>query len=91
MVPAVAVKVAVVAAAATATEAGTVNSALLLESETDDPPVGAALERVTVQVEVAALARLAGVQANVDTVTGALRFRVAVREDPFKVPVTTAV
>ena len=91
MVPAVAVKVAVVAAAATVTEAGTLSSALLLDSETDDPPVGAALESVTVQVEAPALTRLAGVQVNVDTVAGALRFKVAVREDALRVAVTTAV
>ena len=41
-VPAVAVNVAVEAAAATVTEAGTVSAALLLDNATEDPPVGAA-------------------------------------------------
>lgn len=44
-------KVAVVLPAATVTEAGTVTEALLLVSETDRPPVGAALFNVTVPVE----------------------------------------
>ena len=47
----VTVKVAVVLPAATVTEAGTVAEALLLESETEMPPVGAALLKVTVPVE----------------------------------------
>ncbi len=46
-----AVKVAVVLPAATMTEAGTVTAALLLKSEMDTPPVGAALLNVTVPVE----------------------------------------
>ena len=48
--PAVALKVAVVAPAATVTEAGTVSRALLLASVTLVPPVGAAWVTVTVQV-----------------------------------------
>ena len=53
---AVAVKVAVVAPEGTSTEAGTVKAEVrLLESETVDPPMGAELERLTVQeVEVEA-------------------------------------
>jgi hypothetical protein len=46
---AVALKFAVVAPAATVTEAGTVSDALLLESVTADPPVGAICVRVIVQ------------------------------------------
>jgi hypothetical protein len=45
------VKVAVVLPAATVTEAGTVAAALLLESEIDTPPAGAALFNVTIPVE----------------------------------------
>jgi hypothetical protein len=46
----VTIKVAVVAPAATDTEAGTVADALLLESETETPPEGAAALKVTVPV-----------------------------------------
>jgi hypothetical protein len=57
---AVAVKVAVVAAAGTSTEAGTVKAETrLLPRVTVVPPVGAALETVTVQVVVAEAARVA--------------------------------
>jgi len=73
MVPAVAVKVLVVDPAATVTEAGTVNSALLLDSVTDAPPAGAACERVTVQVDAAALTRLAGLQVKLLTVVVAVK------------------
>ena len=52
-VPAVAVKFAVVAPAVTVTEAGTVSAALFEESPTEAPPVSAARDNVTVQVEVA--------------------------------------
>ena len=48
---ATAVKLAVVAAEATVTEVGMVTAeVMLLERATVDPPEGAALERVTVQV-----------------------------------------
>ena len=51
--PAVAVNVAEVDPAATATDAGTVSAALFEDSDTFAPPVGAELARVTVQVLVA--------------------------------------
>lgn len=51
MVPAVALKVALVAAAATDTPAGTDSRALLLVSATVTPPAGAGFDRVTVQVD----------------------------------------
>ena len=51
MVPAVAVNVFDVEPEATVTEAGTVNRALLLDSVTDDPPVGAVCDSVTVQLD----------------------------------------
>jgi hypothetical protein len=47
---AVELKVAVVAAAATVTDAGTVSEALLLDRVTEEPPVGAVCVRVTVHV-----------------------------------------
>jgi hypothetical protein len=53
------VKLAVVAPPETVTDAGTVRApVLLLESVTIDPPVGTALESVTVQVVEASAARL---------------------------------
>jgi hypothetical protein len=51
-VPAVTVKFAVVAPAATVTDAETGSAALFEESATEAPPVNAARDRVTVQVEV---------------------------------------
>jgi hypothetical protein len=62
MLPAVAVKPAEAAPAATATEDGTVSSVLLEASATVDPPDGAAALNVTVQVADPAEARLPGVQ-----------------------------
>jgi len=59
----VALKVAEVAAAATVTEAGTVRVVLVLVRVTMPPPVGAAWVRVTVQVELPELLRVAGRQA----------------------------
>jgi hypothetical protein len=51
-VPVVALKLAVVAAAATVTDAGTVKELLLLDRVTTAPPAGAAWVKVTVQVDV---------------------------------------
>jgi hypothetical protein len=57
------VKVAVVLPAATVTEAGVVAAALLLASETDTPPEGAAPLKVTVPVADVPLATLEGLTA----------------------------
>jgi hypothetical protein len=78
MLALVALKPAVVAPAATVTEAGTVRIALLLDSVTVTaaPPVGAALDRVTVQALVALDPRLAGAHVIEDTSTGATRLMV---------------
>ena len=73
-------KVAAVAAAATVTEAGTVSVALELVRVTEAPPAGAALVRVTVQVEEALWPRLVGLQTREDTSTGAARLMVALAE-----------
>jgi len=86
----VAVNVAVVAAAATVTEAGTVKAALLLLSVTLAPPAGAACVRVTVQVLEAFCPRLAGLQANEDTPTGATKLTVVLAELPLYVAVIVA-
>ena len=63
---AVALKVPVVAAAATVTDAGVVSSGLLLDTETAVPPAGATLVRVTVQPLIAPEARLEGLQPSED-------------------------
>src|SRR5580700_3805630 len=64
MAEVVALKVADMAAAATVTDAGTVRVALLLVRTTEAPPVGAAWDRVTVQVLVELGPRLVGLQAS---------------------------
>ena len=87
---AVALKVAVVAPAATVTEAGTVSDALLLASVTLDPPVGAVCVSVTVHVLTALCPRLVGLHATLETSTGASRLIVAVCELPPRVAVTVA-
>jgi hypothetical protein len=87
---AVALKVAVVAAAATVTEAGTVSRALLLDSVTDDPPVGAVCVRVTVQVLTPLWFKLVGLQVTLETNTGASRLIVAVCELVLSLAVTVA-
>ncbi|MBL0160911.1 MAG: hypothetical protein IPP47_28075 [Bryobacterales bacterium] len=89
-VPAVAVKVAVATPAATVTEAGTVRAALLSESVTSNPPVGAIFLRVTVQMAAAPDASEAGAQVRVDGTIGATRVNVEVAEEPFSAAVTTA-
>ena len=61
-VAAVAVKLAVVAPPFTATDAGTVAEALLLDRPTLAPPAGAAALRVTVQALVPGVATEDGVQ-----------------------------
>jgi hypothetical protein len=87
---AVAVKVALVAPAATVTEAGTVSSVLLLARVTAAPPGSAGWVVVTVQLLVALWPRLAGVQATEDTSTGASRLTEAVCELGPNVAVTMA-
>ena len=78
MLPAVTGKVADVEPDATVTEAGVVSPLLLSESETEEPPAGAAALSATVQVAVAPEDRLVGLQASEDTSTGATRLRLAV-------------
>jgi hypothetical protein len=89
---AVALKVAVVASAATVTDAGTVSKVLLLAKFTLDPPAGAVWVSATVQVLTAPCPRLVGLQTKVETSTGAgaSRLIVAVWELPPRVAVTTA-
>jgi len=90
-VPAVAVKFAVVAPAATVTEVGTVSAALFEESPTGDPPAKAARDKVTVQVVVAAEATEFGEQDKPEIAGGGgftVTEAVAV---PFNVAVTVTV
>ena len=91
MVAAVALKVAEVEPAATVTDAGVVSSALLSDTVTEVPPVGAALVSVTVHVLAALEPRLVGLQASEERATGATRLSVAVRDTPLRVAVTVAV
>jgi hypothetical protein len=87
---AVALNVAVVAPDATVTDAGTVSEVLLLASVTLEPPAGALWVSVTVQVLTALCPRLVGLQARVETSTGASRLIVAVWELVPRVAVTVA-
>ena len=66
MVPAVAVKFALLAPEGTVTDAGTGRLALLLLRLTLNPPVPAALVSVTVQVVVWPVVSVVGVQESVD-------------------------
>ena len=87
--PAVTVKLAVVDPAATVTDAGVVNAALLSDVVTLAPPVGAAADSVTVQVEVAPDTTLFGVHASLETVTATgVTVTAAVVELPFNAAVT---
>jgi len=89
-VPAMAVKVAVVAPTLTLTEAGMLSSALLFDSATVVPPVGAAWFSVTVQVVAAPEFKLVGLQARPVSSVGATRVKLAVWDVPFRVAVTVA-
>ena len=89
--PAVAVKVAVLAVAATVTDGGTVNAALLLERAIVAPPVGAAWLSVTVQVVELLEVNVVGLQETEESSTETAKEIVAFCEEPFKVAVTTAV
>jgi hypothetical protein len=82
--------VAVVAAAATVTDAGTVSVELVLVNVTFAPPVGAACVSVTVQVLEAFCPRLVGLQVSVDTSTGATRLMLVLAELPLYVTVMVA-
>ena len=91
IVPATAVKVAVVELAATVTEGGTLKDALLEDAATTVPPAGAALDTVTVQVVAAFEARMVILQVSEERLPGACRVMVAVAVVPFNVAVMVAV
>jgi len=73
-------KVAVMAAAATVTDAGTVRVALVFVTVTLAPPVDAAFVSVTVHVLDASGPRLVGLHAREDTRTEATRLTVVLAE-----------
>ena len=77
---AVALKVPVVVAAATVTDAGTASKVLLLASVTVDPPVGAAALRLTVHVLIPPGLRLVGLQVSAEIRPGATRAIMTLRE-----------
>ena len=87
----VALKVAVVADAATVTDAGTDSVEFVLDRVMTAPPAGAALVRVTVQVLDEFGPRLVGLHPREDTSTGATRLIVAFAELPLYVAVTVVV
>ena len=87
----VAVKPTVVAPDAAVTLAGTVASALLLDSATASPAAGAAPLNVTVHEEVPGAFTLDGLQETLLGTTAAAKLRVACWLTPLKVAVTVAV
>ena len=82
--------VAVVPAAGTVTDVGTVRVAFVFVRDTTAPPVGAGCVRVTVQVLDAFCPRLVGLQTSDDTNTDAARLMVALAELLLYVAVTVA-
>ena len=91
MVPAVSATEAVVAPAATVSEAGDAKRVLLLLRLTAVPPVGADCEMATVHVVVAPEPSDVGLQVRKDNVGGGFSVKLAVLELPFRVAVKTAV
>jgi hypothetical protein len=84
----VALNVAVVAPAATVTEAGTVSEALLLASVTLDPPVGAVVFKVTVQLATAPGFRLPGLHMR-DEMAGTVTIALAPADTVSPLPVAS--
>src|SRR5690349_10292214 len=78
----VTVKVSLLLPAATVTERGTVAAALLLESETDTPPVGAGPLKVMVPVAEAPPVTLAGETATDESETPTFEVRGIVMVEP---------
>lgn len=92
IVPALAVKLAVVAVAGTMTEAGSVRRlGMAPEMVTETPPVGAAPLKLTVQVALVLEASVGALHCREETKTGASRESVADLEEPLRDAVTVAV
>lgn len=85
------VKLAVVAAAAIVTLAGTVSRELVLARATTAPPAGAACDRVTVHVADEFDARVVGVQVRVGAETGAVKVTITLAAPSASVAVMVAV
>lgn len=90
-VPAFAVKVLLLAPAATVTPVGIVSVVLLSESVTRDPLAGAVPVKVTVQVLLALDERVVGLHFSDNTVSDGEIVIDAVLELPFRLAVKTAV
>jgi hypothetical protein len=90
MVPRLALKVAEAVLPGTVIEAGTVSTALLLDSPTVLPPAGAGWLRVTVQVEEAPEFTLVGLHASAETSVGAIRLKFVLCDEPLRVAVIAA-
>jgi len=90
-VPALAVKVAEVVAAATVTEAGTVRAALFLLNATGAPPDGASPDSVTLHVVDAPDTRLVELQVSAERVIGFVKDSDTVLLKPPYAAVTVAV
>jgi hypothetical protein len=88
--PAVAVNVAVEVPPGTVTEAGTLTKVLFDDSATTEPLEGAGAEIVTVQVEFAPEATVAGEHVRLDTVV-AVRVSCVEADVPFIEAVTVAI
>ena len=87
----VALNVAVVAPAATVTDAGTVSEELVLASAILAPPAGADWVKVTLHVLDEFGPRLAGLHESEETSTEAARLIAAVAELPLKLAVIVTV
>ena len=90
MAAAVALNVAVVVPAATVTDAGTVSSVSLLDSEMAVPPMGAAPFSVAVHDTIWPPARLPVVHKAIEERAGPNKLIVVVLDPPFHVPVKVA-
>lgn len=84
-------KVAVVPATATVTDAGTLRTLAIAPAIVTVAPVGAALVRVTVQVVLAFDPRAPPAHCKEETSTGAESVRLTGAEEPFSDAVTVAV
>ena len=91
MFPLLAVNVAMPAAGATVTDAGTLSKELVLARETTAPLAGDGWERLTVQVPDAFGPRLVGLQVTAETSTNGARLMVVFAEPPLYAAVMVAI
>jgi hypothetical protein len=88
--PTLTVKVALWAPASTRGEGGTTSARLLLESDTTAPPASAGWVSVTVQLLEDPVTKVVGLQTNEDTVGVGAKASDAVKFEPFRLAVRTA-